>query len=120
MEPLPFRPLTEIEDEAIIKKIHDSGAGIVFVSLGCPKQEYWMNQHKNKIKAVMIGLGGAFPVFAETQKRAPYLLRHLGGEWLYRLIQEPVRLLSRYSKTIPVFIWLVFKQLLSLALVRKN
>ncbi|MBD2501907.1 WecB/TagA/CpsF family glycosyltransferase [Anabaena azotica] len=120
MEPLPFRPLTDIEDEAIIKKIHDSGAGIVFVSLGCPKQEYWMNQHKNQIKAVMIGLGGAFPVFAETQKRAPYLIRHLGGEWLYRLIQEPVRLLNRYSKTIPVFIWLVFKQLLSLALVRKN
>ncbi|HIK06621.1 MAG TPA: WecB/TagA/CpsF family glycosyltransferase [Trichormus sp. M33_DOE_039] len=119
MEPLPFRPLTDIEDEAIIQKIHDSGAGIVLVSLGCPKQEYWMNKHKNEIKAVMIGLGGAFPVFAETQQRAPYLIRHLGGEWLYRLIQEPFRLLSRYSNTIPVFIWLVLKQLLSLAVARK-
>ncbi|MDD1416093.1 WecB/TagA/CpsF family glycosyltransferase [Dolichospermum sp. ST_con] len=112
MEPLPFRPLTAKEDEAIIKKIHDSGAGIVLVALGCPKQEFWMNQHKDKIQAVMIGLGGAFPVFADTHKRAPYWLRHLGGEWLYRLIQEPLRLFSRYGKTIPVFIWLALRQYL--------
>jgi N-acetylglucosaminyldiphosphoundecaprenol N-acetyl-beta-D-mannosaminyltransferase len=114
MEPLPFRPLTPKEDEAIIKKIHDSGAGIVLVALGCPKQEFWMNQHKDKIQAVMIGLGGAFPVFADTHKRAPYWLRHLGGEWLYRLIQEPLRLFSRYGTTIPVFIWLALKQYLGL------
>ncbi|MFM6135758.1 MAG: WecB/TagA/CpsF family glycosyltransferase, partial [Sphaerospermopsis kisseleviana] len=77
MEPLPFRPLTFTENEAIFKKIHDSGAGIVLVALGCPKQEYWMNQNKDKIQAVMIGLGGAFPVFAESHKRAPYWIRHL-------------------------------------------
>ncbi|TVP62261.1 MAG: glycosyltransferase [Nodularia sp. (in: Bacteria)] len=118
MEPLPFRPLTLIEDEAIIKKIHDSGAGIVLVALGCPKQECWMNQHKDKIQAVMIGLGGAFPVFAESHKRAPYWIRHLGAEWLYRLIQEPLRLFSRYSTTIPVFMWLALKQILNLALLR--
>ncbi|MFM2061644.1 MAG: hypothetical protein RLZZ507_1314 [Cyanobacteriota bacterium] len=115
MEPLPFRPLTLQEDEEIIKKINDSGAGIVLVALGCPKQEYWMNQHKGKIQAVMIGLGGAFPVLAESHKRAPYWIRHLGGEWFYRLIQEPLRLFSRYSTTIPVFIWLALKQILNLA-----
>ncbi|MBD2296476.1 WecB/TagA/CpsF family glycosyltransferase [Anabaena sphaerica FACHB-251] len=118
MEPLPFRPLTFTENEAIIKKINDSGAGIVLVALGCPKQEYWMNQNKDKIQAVMIGLGGAFPVFAESHKRAPYWIRHLGGEWFYRLIQEPLRLFRRYSTTIPVFIWLALKQLLNLALVK--
>jgi N-acetylglucosaminyldiphosphoundecaprenol N-acetyl-beta-D-mannosaminyltransferase len=118
MEPLPFRPLTFTENEAIFKKIHDSGAGIVLVALGCPKQEYWMNQNKDKIQAVMIGLGGTFPVFAESHKRAPYWIRHLGGEWFYRLIQEPLRLFRRYSTTIPVFIWLAFKQLLNLALVK--
>jgi N-acetylglucosaminyldiphosphoundecaprenol N-acetyl-beta-D-mannosaminyltransferase len=113
MEPLPFRPLTRAEDDAIIQKLHDSGAGIVLVSLGCPKQEYWMNQHKDKIQAVMVGLGGVFPVYAGIHKRAPLWIRNLGLEWFYRLIQEPRRLWKRYRTTIPPFIWLAFRQLLS-------
>ena len=118
MEPLPFRPLTSTEDEAMIKTIHDRGAAIVLLALGCPKQELWMNQHKDKIQAVMIGLGGAFPVFAQSQKRAPYWIRHLGGEWLYRLTQEPSRLFKRYMTTIPAFIWLACKQILNLTLLQ--
>lgn len=114
MEPLPFRPLTRAEDEAIIAKINDSKAAIVLVALGCPKQEYWMYQHKDKIQAVMIGLGGAFPVYAGIQKRAPCWVRNLGSEWLYRLIQEPLRLWQRYISTIPIFVWLALKQLLLL------
>jgi N-acetylglucosaminyldiphosphoundecaprenol N-acetyl-beta-D-mannosaminyltransferase len=113
MEPLPFRPLTETEDEALIDKINSSGAGIVLVSLGCPKQENWMAQHKGKIHAVMIGLGGVFPVYAGIQKRAPRIIRDLGMEWLYRWIQEPRRLWHRYATTIPPFMWLATKQLLS-------
>ena len=113
MEPLPFRPLTESEDEALIKKINQSGAGVVFVSLGCPKQEKWMAQHKDKIHAVMIGLGGAFPVYAGLQKRAPRIVRESGFEWLYRWLQEPRRLWGRYTKTIPPFMWLAMKQLIS-------
>ncbi|MBD2388118.1 WecB/TagA/CpsF family glycosyltransferase [Cylindrospermum sp. FACHB-282] len=113
MEPLPFRPLTESEDEALIQKINSSGAGIVLVSLGCPKQEKWMDQHNGKIQAVMIGLGGVFPVYAGIQKRAPRIIRDIGLEWLYRWIQEPRRLWGRYIKTIPPFIWLATKQLLS-------
>ena len=112
MEPLPFRPLTPIEDDALITKINQSRAGLVMVSLGCLKQERWMAQHKGKIQAVMIGLGGAFPVYAGIQKRAPLIVRRLGFEWLYRLIQEPRRLWGRYRKTIPLFIWLAVKQLL--------
>jgi N-acetylglucosaminyldiphosphoundecaprenol N-acetyl-beta-D-mannosaminyltransferase len=113
MEPLPFSPLTETEDEALMKKINSSGAGIVLISLGCPKQEIWMAQHKGKIQAVMIGVGGVFPVYAGIRKRAPRIIRDLGLEWLYRWIQEPRRLLVRYTKTIPLFIWLAAKQLLS-------
>ncbi|AFY34479.1 WecB/TagA/CpsF family glycosyltransferase [Calothrix sp. PCC 7507] len=113
MEPLPFHPLTETEDTDLISKINSSGAGIVLVSLGCPKQEHWMAQHRGKIQAVMIGLGGVFPVYAGIQKRAPRIVRDLGLEWLYRWIQEPRRLWRRYIKTIPPFIWLASKQLLS-------
>ena len=113
MEPLPFRPLTAEEDEDIIRKINASGAGFLLVALGCPKQETWMAQHKGKIDAVMVGLGGAFPVYAGIHKRAPSVVRSMGFEWLYRLVQEPRRLWGRYKRTIPIFIWLAFKQLLT-------
>ncbi|MBE9178843.1 WecB/TagA/CpsF family glycosyltransferase [Oculatella sp. LEGE 06141] len=113
MEPLPFRPMTPEEDEALIQKVNDSQAGIVAVSLGCPKQEYWMGQHKGKIQSVMIGLGGVFPVYAGIHKRAPFWVREMGLEWLYRLVQEPRRLWKRYTKTIPPFVWLALKQLIA-------
>lgn len=112
MEPLPFRPLTSAEDEALIQQINASGAGVVLVSLGCPKQERWMADHKDKIHAVMIGLGGAFPVYAGICKRAPRWIREMGMEWFYRLVQEPRRLWKRYSTTIPLFLWLATKQLI--------
>jgi N-acetylglucosaminyldiphosphoundecaprenol N-acetyl-beta-D-mannosaminyltransferase len=113
MEPLPFRPLNPTEDADIIEKINGSGAGIVFVSLGCPKQEIWMNAHQDKIKTVMLGLGGVFPVYAGLHKWAPLWVRRSGLEWLYRLLQEPRRLWKRYYQTIPPFIYLAFKQLLT-------
>lgn len=113
MEPLPFRPLTQVEDDDIIQKIHESKAQVVLVSLGCPKQEYWMHEHKGKIQAVMVGLGGVFPVLAGIHKRPPLWVRNAGLEWLYRLIQEPRRLWRRYGKTIPPFIWIASRQLLS-------
>jgi N-acetylglucosaminyldiphosphoundecaprenol N-acetyl-beta-D-mannosaminyltransferase len=110
MEPLPFRPLTPDEDEMIIRQIHDSGAGIVLVSLGCPKQELWMAEHKGRINAVMIGLGGVFPVYAGIRHWAPVWVRNAGLEWFYRLLQEPRRLWWRYRQTIPPFLLLAFKQ----------
>lgn len=111
MEPLPFRPLSEEEDQAIVQKLNQSGAGLLFLSLGCPKQEKWMADHKEKIDMVMLGLGGAFPVYAGIHRRAPFLIRSSGLEWLYRLLQEPKRLWKRYSSTIPIFIYLAIKQL---------
>jgi N-acetylglucosaminyldiphosphoundecaprenol N-acetyl-beta-D-mannosaminyltransferase len=113
MEPLPFSPLSLTEDAALIQKINQSGAGLVLVCLGCPKQEYWMLEHRNKIQAVMLGLGAVFPLYAGLHKRAPQYIRESGLEWLYRLIQEPRRLWHRYGKTIPPFMWLSLQQLLT-------
>lgn len=111
MEPLPFRPLTSEEDQALIQRVNASGAGLVMIALGCPKQECWMAEHKNRIKSVMIGLGGAFPVYAGLHRRAPGWIRQIGLEWLIRLIQEPRRLWRRYATTIPIFTYLAFKQI---------
>ncbi|MGF1601104.1 MAG: WecB/TagA/CpsF family glycosyltransferase [Thermosynechococcaceae cyanobacterium] len=112
VEPLPFRPMTPAEDSALIERVNASGAGIVFLALGCPKQEAWIDVHRDKIQAVMIGLGGVFPVYAGLQKRAPGWVRASGFEWLYRLIQEPTRLWKRYGSTIPAFVWLALRQVL--------
>ncbi len=106
----PFRQLTAEEDNALVGEINQSGANIVMVSLGCPKQERWMSEHQHRVHAVMIGLGGAFPVFAGQVKRAPTLARKLGLEWMYRLVQEPKRLWKRYYSTIPPFVFLALRQ----------
>lgn len=111
MEPLPFRPLTPEEDRVLIQKVNASGAGLVMIALGCPKQECWMAEHKGKIKAVMIGLGGAFPVYAGIHRRASKWVRRMGLEWSYRLYQEPRRLWKRYATSIPRFVYLAVKQL---------
>lgn len=112
LEPLPFRPLKTAEDVAVVDKINRSGAGIVFISLGCPKQEKWMYEHKDNVQAVMLGLGAVFPIYAGLKKPAPEWMRQSGLEWLHRLAQEPQRLWNRYFTTIPLFLWLSFKQLL--------
>jgi N-acetylglucosaminyldiphosphoundecaprenol N-acetyl-beta-D-mannosaminyltransferase len=113
MESPPFRQLTEAEDNDLVKTINSSGAGIVFVSLGCPKQEKWMAEHAGRVRAAMVGIGAVFPLYAGLLTRAPGFIRASGLEWLYRLLQEPKRLWKRYFETIPPFIWLALKQLLS-------
>ncbi len=100
----PFRTLSEAEDEEIIKSINSSGAGVVFVSLGCPKQEKWMEAHRNRIHAVMIGVGAAFDYHAGTLKRAPLWMQKSGLEWFHRLCSEPRRLWKRYLVTNTLFI----------------
>jgi N-acetylglucosaminyldiphosphoundecaprenol N-acetyl-beta-D-mannosaminyltransferase len=112
----PFRPLSEEEEAAIANEINASGAGLVFVSLGCPKQECWMGKHRGQVKAVMVGLGGAFSVYAGEKQWAPELIRRYGLEWCYRLMQEPRRLWKRYASTIPPFVWLAFKQVVKVSL----
>ena len=108
----PFRVLSKEEDEAIIASINNSGAGVVFVSLGCPKQEKWMEAHRHRIHAVMIGVGAAFDYHAGTLQRAPLWMQNCGLEWLHRLCSEPRRLWKRYLVTNTLFILGAGRQLL--------
>lgn len=112
MESPPFRSLSKEEDEAAVARINDSGAGIVFVGLGCPKQEIWMAAHRGRINAAMIGVGAAFDFHAGTVARAPRWMRDNGLEWLHRLASEPGRLWKRYLVTNTLFILGAAKQLL--------
>ena len=107
----PFRELTPDEDDAIVQRINASGAGTVWVSLGCPKQELWMAAHRGRVQAVMIGVGAAFDFHAGTVTRAPLWMQHHGLEWLHRLASEPRRLWRRYLVTNPLFIVGALRQL---------
>jgi N-acetylglucosaminyldiphosphoundecaprenol N-acetyl-beta-D-mannosaminyltransferase len=98
-----------LDDDTYIDSINNSGADIVFVALGCPKQEKWMATHTHKINATLLGVGGAFPVFAGISTRAPFWMQRLGLEWLFRLGQEPTRLFKRYLKTNTLFILLLLR-----------
>lgn len=112
MESPPFRALTAEEDAAAVARINASGAGIVFVGLGCPKQERWMAEHRGRVNAVMIGVGAAFDFHAGTVKRAPPWMRDNGLEWLHRLVSEPRRLWKRYLVTNTLFILGAARQLM--------
>ncbi|MGC8876983.1 WecB/TagA/CpsF family glycosyltransferase [Thermus sp.] len=107
----PFRPLTPEEDERVTEEINASGARILFVGLGCPKQERWMAEHKGKVRAVMLGVGAAFDLHAGQVRQAPVWMQKAGLEWLFRLGQEPRRLWRRYLKHNPRFLLLAFLQL---------
>ena len=109
----PFQALSAQEDAAIVQQINASGAGTVWVSLGCPKQEFWMAQHRGKINAVMIGVGAAFDYHAGTLSRAPLWMQNNGLEWLYRFYAEPGRLWRRYLVTNTLFIVKASCQLLT-------
>ncbi len=106
----PFRYLTEAEESAVIDSIANSGANIVFVALGCPKQEQWMAEMKGRIPSVMVGIGGALPVLIGIQKRAPQWMQKGSLEWLFRLLQEPRRLFKRYTVTNTTFLYLLAKE----------
>lgn len=107
----PFRALTEEEDETDVARINASGAGTVWVSLGCPKQEKWMAAHRGRVRAVMIGVGAAFDYHAGTINRAPRWMQNAGLEWLHRLLSEPRRLWRRYLVTNTLFVVLAARQL---------
>lgn len=104
----PFRVLTPEELAADIDALNAAGSGIVFVGLGCPKQEIWMHAHRDRINAVQVGIGAAFDFIAGTVKRPPVWMHGIGLEWLGRLLAEPRRLWRRYLVTNSLFLlWLV-------------
>lgn len=108
----PFRPLSNEEDEEIVKQINDSGAHVVFVGLGCPKQEIWMAEHRGRVHALMIGVGAAFDYHSGVVKRAPLWWQQHGLEWLYRLGSQPRRLFKRYAVTNTLFVFGFLRQVI--------
>ncbi len=110
----PFRELSNDEKNDVIQMINSTGSGIVFVVLGCPKQEKWMHSMKGKINSCMIGIGGALPVLVGMHKRAPNWMQRWSLEWFYRLLQEPRRLFIRYLSTNSIFVYIVIREYLKL------
>ncbi|MEU9246920.1 WecB/TagA/CpsF family glycosyltransferase [Streptomyces sp. NPDC048385] len=101
----PFRPLTPEEDEAVVRRINDSGADLVWVGLSTPKQERWMARHRAGLEAsALIGVGAAFDFHAGLRPEAPEWMRRHGLEWSYRLLKEPRRLWRRYLRNNPAYL----------------
>jgi N-acetylglucosaminyldiphosphoundecaprenol N-acetyl-beta-D-mannosaminyltransferase len=109
----PFRDLSADENAAMAASVNESGVQILFVGLGCPKQERWMARNRNSVKAVMIGVGAAFDLYAGNLREAPGIVSRLGLEWMFRLVQEPRRLFSRYLLVNPRFVYLATRQLMA-------
>ena len=95
----PFRVLSSLENEKILDHIKAASPDLVFVSLGCPKQEKWMAENRDYLGACLLGVGQAFNTYAGMEKRLPVWMRNLSLEWLYRLFLEPKRLWKRYLFT---------------------
>ena len=100
----PYRSLTEEEEEKIVNAINEAQPDFIWVALGAPKQEQWMYAHRFRVNGIMIGVGAAFDFCAGTVKRAPSWMQELCLEWLYRLMQDPKRLFSRYFSTNAAFL----------------
>jgi N-acetylglucosaminyldiphosphoundecaprenol N-acetyl-beta-D-mannosaminyltransferase len=110
----PFRPLSDEEDAEIVAEIKCAKPDILFMGLGCPKQENWMAAHEDKLTAVMLGVGASFDFYTGKVKESPDWMGKLGLEWFFRLMQEPKRLWRRYLILNPRFMWLATLQLLRL------
>jgi exopolysaccharide biosynthesis WecB/TagA/CpsF family protein len=113
----PFRALSAEEDAAMVERINASGAGLVFIGLGCPKQDHFAADHADRIQGVLVCVGAAFDFHAGNKRTAPAWMQRHGLEWLYRLCQEPRRLWKRYLVTNTLFLaklgrqWLIPKRI---------
>jgi N-acetylglucosaminyldiphosphoundecaprenol N-acetyl-beta-D-mannosaminyltransferase len=106
----PFREMSEAEELALIGGINASGAKLVLIGLGCPKQERLMGRFHGKVQASMIGLGAAFDTIGGLVVASPAVVHRLGLEWLYRFMREPRRLYRRYMVSAPRFLWLLINK----------
>lgn len=108
----PFRPMDETETRESLEAIRASGADVVWVGLGMPKQELWMDGIRAELPGVaLLGVGAAFDFLAGTKKQAPAWMQKAGMEWLFRLIQEPRRLWRRYVWNNPAYAFLLLMQI---------
>ncbi len=100
----PFRRLTPEEDAQVVRAVRESGARLVFIGLGAPKQDLFAFEHRDRFDAVQICVGAAFDFHAGTKRMAPRWMQAIGLEWLFRLSQEPRRLVGRYARTNSIFL----------------
>ena len=100
----PFRPLTAEEDEKVVRRINASGAGVIFLGIGCPRQEVFAAEHRDRLRGVQLCVGAAFDFHAGAVSQAPVWMQRRGLEWLYRLTREPKRLWRRYLVTNSLFV----------------
>src|SRR4051794_5002911 len=105
----PFRPLTDEEDAAVVDRINKSGAGLLFIGIGAPKQENFAHAHRKSIVPVQLCVGAAFDFHAGVKSTAPMWMQKRGLEWLYRLFKEPRRLWKRYLVTNTTYLRLFAK-----------
>jgi N-acetylglucosaminyldiphosphoundecaprenol N-acetyl-beta-D-mannosaminyltransferase len=101
----PFRALTDEEDREVVAQIAAANVDILFVGIGCPRQERWMAEHMGRVRCALLGVGAAFDFLAGKKKEAPRWMQRTGLEWLYRLLSEPRRLWRRYLVTNTRFVW---------------
>ncbi len=106
----PFRPMSPEEDEAAIREINAAHPDFIWVGLGAPKQEKWMAAHEGRVCGVMLGVGAGFDFHAGTIRRAPKWMQEMCLEWLYRIFQDPGRLIGRYLDTNFSFLWYLRKE----------
>jgi N-acetylglucosaminyldiphosphoundecaprenol N-acetyl-beta-D-mannosaminyltransferase len=104
--PAPPRP-----DERVVQAIEDSGVRVLFIGLGCPKQERWMAVHREALSCALVGVGAAFDFLAGAKPQAPAWMQRFGLEWLFRLACEPRRLWRRYAWNNPRFAWRMLAQI---------
>jgi N-acetylglucosaminyldiphosphoundecaprenol N-acetyl-beta-D-mannosaminyltransferase len=109
-EPSRFRPISAEEKRTIVETIRSSGAAMVFVGLGCPRQEVWVYEYRDCIAMPLIAVGAAFDFHAGMLPQAPLPMQRLGLEWLYRLVREPKRLWKRYVLLNPSYLALLALQ----------
>jgi N-acetylglucosaminyldiphosphoundecaprenol N-acetyl-beta-D-mannosaminyltransferase len=112
----PFRKQSPEELDVLRRRIAASGADILWVGLGSPKQELWMAANASCLPGIIaMGVGAAFDVHTGRVARAPRIVRACGLEWAWRVAREPARLWRRYAEVVPRFLWLVARQELRLA-----
>lgn len=117
----PFRALSPQEDEEDIRMINDSGADFLWISLGCPKQEKWLYDHRNRLDVVVGGGAGAvFNFLSGDTFKAPDWVRYMGLEWILRLMMEPKRLFRRYCIKYPVFVFRFIQHSLGIAKTHRS
>jgi N-acetylglucosaminyldiphosphoundecaprenol N-acetyl-beta-D-mannosaminyltransferase len=109
-QPSRFRQISVEEKQVIVETIRASEAALVFVGLGCPRQEVWAYEYRDALSMPIVAVGAAFDFIAGTASQAPLRLQKLGLEWLYRLGREPFRLWKRYLLLNPLFVALLALQ----------